>query len=59
MAELLVRNTESGLIRHLRKRAGGHCVSLEEGLRRILREALQADGAEKHKSFSCVCYISP
>jgi len=59
MAAFLVRNMESGLIRHLKKRAGGHGVSLEEGLRRIPWEALQADGAEKHKSFSCVCYISP
>ncbi|MCX6874038.1 MAG: hypothetical protein NTW21_09560 [Verrucomicrobia bacterium] len=51
MAQLLVRNLENELVRHLRKRADEHGVSVEEEHRRILREALHANGAEKRKSF--------
>jgi len=51
MAQLLVRNLEEELVRHLKKRAGEHGVSVEEEHRRILREALQAAGEEKRKSF--------
>ena len=51
MAQLLVRNLESELVRHLKKRAGEHGVSVEEEHRRILREALRADAAGKRKSF--------
>jgi hypothetical protein len=40
MAQLLVRNLESELVRHLKKRAGEHGVSVEEEHRRILREVL-------------------
>ncbi|MCX6876013.1 MAG: DNA-binding protein [Verrucomicrobia bacterium] len=48
---MLVRNLDSELVRHLKRRAGEHGVSVEEEHRRILREALRADGAEKRKSF--------
>jgi len=51
MAQLLVRNLEDELVRHLKKRAGEHGVSVEEEHRRILREALQGDALEKRKSF--------
>jgi len=51
MAQLLVRNLEGELVRHLKKRAGEHGISVEEEHRRILRDALQADAAEKRKSF--------
>ncbi len=51
MAQLLVRNLENDLVRHLKKRAGEHGVSVEEEHRRILREALRADHLEKRKSF--------
>ena len=51
MAQLLVRNLEEELVRHLKKRAGEHGVSVEEEHRRILREALLAAGEEKRKSF--------
>ena len=47
MAQLLVRNLESEIVRHLKHRAGEHGVSVEEEHRRILREALLADHAEK------------
>jgi hypothetical protein len=40
MAQLLVRNLEEELVRHLKKRAGEHGVSVEEEHRRILREVL-------------------
>lgn len=50
MAQLLVRNLDDELVRHLKKRAGEHGVSVEEEHRRILREALQADVGES-KSF--------
>ena len=51
MAQLLVRNLEDELVRHLKRRAGEHGVSVEEEHRRILREALQGDALEKRKSF--------
>lgn len=51
MAQLLVRNLEDELVRHLKKRAGEHGVSVEEEYRRILREALRGDAMEKRKSF--------
>lgn len=51
MAQLLVRNLDNELVRHLKKRAGEHGVSVEEEHRRILREVLHADAAEKRKSF--------
>lgn len=51
MAQLLVRNLEDELVRHLKRRAGEHGVSVEEEHRRILREALQGDALEKSKSF--------
>jgi len=51
MAQLLVRNLEDELVRHLKKRAGEHGVSVEEEHRRILREALHGDALEKRKSF--------
>ena len=50
MAQLLVRNLDDELVRHLKKRAGEHGVSVEEEHRRILREALLADAGER-KSF--------
>lgn len=50
MAQLLVRNLDDELVRHLKRRAGEHGVSVEEEHRRILREALLADVGE-HKSF--------
>ncbi len=50
MAQLLVRNLDDELVRHLKRRAGDHGVSVEEEHRRILREALLADGGER-KSF--------
>lgn len=43
MAQLLVRNLDDELVRHLKRRAGEHGVSVEEEHRRILREALLAD----------------
>lgn len=51
MAQLLVRNLESGLVRDLKKRAGEHGVSVEEEHRRILQQALRAETTEKRKSF--------
>ncbi|MCX6866408.1 MAG: DNA-binding protein [Verrucomicrobia bacterium] len=51
MAQLLVRNLENEIVRHLKQRAGEHGVSVEEEHRRILREAFQADHAEKRQSF--------
>jgi plasmid stability protein len=50
MAQLLVRNLDDELVRHLKRRAGEHGVSVEEEHRRILREALLADAGER-KSF--------
>ncbi len=50
MAQLLVRNLDDELVRHLKRRAGERGVSVEEEHRRILREALQADVGES-KSF--------
>jgi antitoxin FitA len=50
MAQLLVRNLDDELVRHLKKRAGEHGVSVEEEHRRILREALLVD-PEERKSF--------
>lgn len=50
MAQLLVRNLDDELVRHLKRRAGEHGVSVEEEHRRILREALLADAGES-KSF--------
>ena len=44
MAQLLVRNLEEELVRHLKKRAGEHGVSVEEEHRRILREVLTPEG---------------
>lgn len=44
MAQLLVRNLEIELVRHLKKRAGEHGVSVEEEHRRILREVLTHQG---------------
>jgi plasmid stability protein len=44
MAQLLVRNLDDELVSRLKKRAGGHGVSVEEEHRRILREVLLADG---------------
>ncbi len=51
MAQLLVRNLDDELVRHLKKRAGEHGVSVEEEHRRILREALMADAEVERKSF--------
>jgi antitoxin FitA len=51
MAQLLVRNLEDELVRHLKKRAGEHGVSVEEEHRRILREVLLTDTKAKAKSF--------
>jgi plasmid stability protein len=51
MAQLLVRNLEDVLVRHLKKRAGEHGVSVEEEHRRILREVLLADHLGQRKSF--------
>ena len=50
MAQLLVRNLDDELVRHLKRRAGEHGVSVEEEHRRILRDALLADAGER-KSF--------
>jgi plasmid stability protein len=50
MAQLLVRNLDDELVRHLKRRAGEHGVSVEEEHRRILRDALLAD-AEERKNF--------
>lgn len=50
MAQLLVRNLDDELVRHLKKRAGENGVSVEEEHRRILREAFMADVGER-KSF--------
>ncbi|MEO5913622.1 MAG: DNA-binding protein [Luteolibacter sp.] len=51
MAQLLVRNLDDELVRHLKKRAGEHGVSVEEEHRRILRDALLADSGVERKSF--------
>ena len=51
MAQLLVRNLDDDLVRHLKRRAGEHGVSVEEEHRRILREALLVDTEGKAKSF--------
>jgi plasmid stability protein len=40
MPQLLVRQVEEKLVRKLKEQAGQHGVSMEEGHRRILREAL-------------------
>lgn len=50
MAQLLVRNLDDELVRHLKKRAGENGVSVEEEHRRILRDALLANAGEG-KSF--------
>jgi antitoxin FitA len=51
MAQLLVRNLEDELVRHLKKRAGEHGISVEEEHRRILREVLLNDSKGKGKTF--------
>ncbi len=51
MAQLIVRNLDEALVRTLKRRAGEHGVSTEEEHRRILREALEGNGADKKKSF--------
>lgn len=51
MAQLLVRNLDDELVRHLKRRAGEHGVSVEEEHRRILRDALLADSGTERKSF--------
>lgn len=51
VAQLLVRNLEEELVRHLKRRAGEHGVSVEEEHRRILREFLLGGGRSERKSF--------
>jgi plasmid stability protein len=51
MPQLLVRNLDNEIVRHLKQRAGEHGVSVEEEHRRILRDALQTDHAAKRQRF--------
>lgn len=43
VAQLLVRNIDEELVRHLKRRAGEHGISAEEEHRRILEAALSPD----------------
>jgi plasmid stability protein len=47
MAQLLVRNIESDVVRQLKMRAARHGRSAEEEHRQILREALRGRGSAK------------
>lgn len=47
MAQLLVRNIESNVVRELKIRAARHGRSAEEEHRQILREALRPGGSTK------------
>lgn len=47
MAQLLVRDIESDVVRELKIRAARHGHSAEEEHRQILREALRAQGPSK------------
>jgi plasmid stability protein len=47
MAQLLVRDIESDVVRELKIRAARHGRSAEEEHRQILREALRAGGSTK------------
>jgi antitoxin FitA len=51
MAQLIVRNIESKVIRKLKQRAAAHCVSMEEEHRRILRHALLPQSRKDRPSF--------
>lgn len=51
MAELLVRNVESKIIRALKQRAAAHGVSDEEEHRRILSEALKPEPKLSFEAF--------
>jgi antitoxin FitA len=52
MAQLLVRNIETEIVRELKLRAAQHGHSAEEEHRRILREALSPSGSFKELLFS-------
>jgi plasmid stability protein len=52
MAQLLVRNIESSLVKELKRRAAERGVSAEEEHRRILTSALLEDSDEFNRSFA-------
>jgi len=47
VAQLIVRNLETSVKARLKRRAQRHGRSMEEEARRILREALKAEGGER------------
>lgn len=51
MIQLVVENVEEDMARRLEKRAHKHGVTMEEELRRILREALDEEPEEEKMSF--------
>lgn len=50
MPQLIVRQIEEKVVKKLKQQAGAHGISMEEELRRILRESLLGK-AGKRKSF--------
>ena len=51
MAQLLVRDLPTTLVKHLKERAAQNGVSSEEEHRRILKSALGDDDAAKNRAF--------
>ncbi len=49
MAQLLVRKLDDRLVKRLKRRAAEHGVSMEEELRRLLREVLEPAKRTKPK----------
>lgn len=47
MPQLIVRQIEEKVVRKLKQQAGAHGVSMEEELRRILRESLLGKAAKR------------
>jgi len=51
MAQLLVRNVESAVVKKLRTKAAAQGVSVEEAHRRLLRSSLMGDGPAAESNF--------
>ena len=51
MAQLLVRNIESAVVKKLRKSAAAQGISVEEAHRRLLRAALLGDSLPPENTF--------
>jgi len=50
MAQLLVRNIETAVVKKLRNRAATEGISVEEAHRRLLRSVLLGDGPGAHRN---------